>query len=61
MVFSLRRFMENQGQASFLLSDVVKSITATGEYEIKITLKQPFAAFTALLIFAGTCAVSPTY
>ncbi len=61
MVFSLRRFMENQGQASFLLSDVVKSITATGEYEIKITLKQPFAAFTALLTFAGTCAVSPTY
>lgn len=61
MVFSLRRFMENQGQPSFLLSDVVKSITATGEYELTITLKQPFAAFTALLTFAGTCAVSPTY
>jgi peptide/nickel transport system substrate-binding protein len=61
MVFSLRRFIENQGQPSFLLSDVVKSITATGEYEITITLKQPFAAFTALLTFAGTCAVSPTY
>ena len=61
MVFSLRRFMENQGQPSFLLSDVVKSITATGEYELTITLKQPFAAFTALITFAGTCAVSPTY
>lgn len=61
MVFSLRRFIENQGQPSFLLSDIVDSIEATGEYELTITLKKPFAAFTALLTFFGSCAVSPTY
>lgn len=61
MEFSLRRFIENQGQPSFLLSDLVESISATGDYQLTITLKKPFAAFTALLTFVGTCAVSPTY
>ncbi|MGK7905242.1 MAG: ABC transporter substrate-binding protein [Hormoscilla sp.] len=59
MSFSLRRFMENEGPPSFLLGDVVESIRATGEYELEIKLKQPFAAFPALLAFSGACAVSP--
>ena len=59
MAFSLQRFIENGGKPAFLLGDAIASIEATGEYELKITLKQPFAAFPALLAFPGTCAVSP--
>ena len=59
MEFSLERFIENGGKPSFLLADIVKDIQATGEYELTITLKQPFAAFPALLAFPGACAVSP--
>lgn len=60
MAFSLQRFMDNEGQPSFLLRNVVESVAATGDYELTITLKNPFAAFTALLSFPGLCAVSPT-
>ena len=59
MEFSLQRFIENGGKPSFLLGDVIETVEATGEYELKITLKQPFAAFPALLAFPGACAVSP--
>jgi peptide/nickel transport system substrate-binding protein len=59
MEFSLKRFIENKGKPAFLLADRVESITATGEYELKIKLKQPFSAFAAMLAFPGTCAVSP--
>ncbi len=59
MVFSLERFIQNQGRPSFLLADDVAEIAATGEYEITITLEQPFAAFPSLLTFPGMCAVSP--
>ncbi|MEL6496375.1 MAG: ABC transporter substrate-binding protein [Cyanobacteria bacterium J06623_7] len=59
MEFSLQRFMENGGKPAFLLSDVIDSIKATGDYELQINLKQPFAALTALLAFPGACAVSP--
>jgi peptide/nickel transport system substrate-binding protein len=59
MVFSLQRFIQNGGKPAFLLGDVVDNIKATGEYELQITLKQPFAAFPALLAFPGACAVSP--
>ena len=59
MEFSLQRFIENGGKPAFLLGDVIKEIEATGEYQLKITLKQPFAAFPALLAFPGACAVSP--
>ncbi|GAB4282944.1 MAG: ABC transporter substrate-binding protein [Oscillatoriaceae cyanobacterium] len=61
MAFSLKRFMENRGQPSFLLSDTISSITATAEYELTIKLKKPFAAFPALLTFFGACAVSPKH
>ena len=59
MAFSLQRFIKNGGDPSFLLSDTVEKIEATGEYELTIQLKQPFAAFTSLLAFPGTCAISP--
>lgn len=59
MQFSLQRFIENGGKPSFLLGDVIEKIEATGEYQLTITLKQPFAAFPALLAFPGACAVSP--
>ncbi len=59
MAFSLRRFAENGGSPSSLLSGIMESVTATGENELTITLKKPFAAFTALLTFPGLCAVSP--
>ncbi len=59
MEFSLRRFIENKGKPSFLLSDSVKSVKATGDYELSIILKQPFAAFPSLLAFSGVPAVSP--
>ncbi|WP_264319789.1 ABC transporter substrate-binding protein [Zarconia navalis] len=59
MAFSLRRFIENKGRPSFLLSSLVESVAATGQYELTIQLQQPFAPFTALLTFPGLCAVSP--
>ena len=59
MAFSLRRFITNGGKPSFLLGDVVDKVAVTKEYELTITLKQPFAAFPALLAFPGTAAVSP--
>ena len=59
MKFSLDRFIQNGGKPSFLLSDTIKDIKASGEYELTITLDKPFSAFTALLAFPGACAVSP--
>jgi peptide/nickel transport system substrate-binding protein len=59
MALSLKRFMENGGKPSFLLTDTIESVQEKGDTEIKIKLKQPFAAFPSLLAFPGTCAVSP--
>ncbi|MDH6099763.1 ABC transporter substrate-binding protein [Anabaenopsis sp. FSS-46] len=59
MEFSMRRFMENKGKPSFLLSDTVESVKATDDYKLTIKLKRPFAAFPSLLAFSGLCAVSP--
>ena len=59
MAFSLRRFIENKGKPSFLLSDVVEKIDPTGDYELTIKLNKPFAAFPSLLAFTGTAPVSP--
>lgn len=59
MAFSLNRFIKNGGEPSFLLSDTVKSVEPTGEWELKVTLQKPFAAFPSLLAFPGACAVSP--
>ncbi len=60
MAFSIKRFIQNKGKPSFLLGDVVESVEATEEYELRIKLKNEFAAFPALLGFSGVCAVSPT-
>lgn len=59
MAFSLKRFMENDGRPAFLLSDRIESVEATGESELTIKLKEPFAAFPSLLAFSGTAPVSP--
>ncbi len=59
MAFSLNRFIQNGGKPASLLSDVVDSVQASGEYELTISLKNAFAAFPSLLAFPGLCAVSP--
>ena len=59
MAFSLQRFMQNGGGPAFLLADAIAAVKATGKYTLTIELKQPFAAFPALLAFSGACAVSP--
>lgn len=60
MVFSVQRFMDNQGTPSYLLSNIVEKVDATGEYELTLQLKYPFAAFPSVLAFTGLCAISPT-
>ncbi|MBX2864431.1 MAG: ABC transporter substrate-binding protein [Leptolyngbyaceae cyanobacterium MAG.088] len=59
MAFSIQRFMDNGGRPAFLLSEKIDTVEATGEYELTITLKQPFAAFTSLLTFWGVTPVPP--
>ncbi|NJL00077.1 MAG: peptide ABC transporter substrate-binding protein [Spirulinaceae cyanobacterium SM2_1_0] len=59
MQFSLERFITNGGKPAFLLADVIERVEATDDYELTITLQQPFAAFPSVLAFAGACAVSP--
>ncbi|MFN6569687.1 ABC transporter substrate-binding protein [Dendronalium sp. ChiSLP03b] len=59
MEFTIKRFIENKGKPSFLLADTVNTVQATGENELTIKLKKPFAAFPSLLAFSGVCAVSP--
>jgi len=59
MEFSIQRFIENKGKPSFLLSDTIDQVKATGKYELTIKLKKPFAAFPSLLAFSGVCPVSP--
>ena len=59
MAFSIQRFMDNGGRPAFLLSEKIDTVEATGEYELTVTLKQPFAAFTALLTFWGVTPVPP--
>lgn len=59
MEFSIKRFIENKGKPSFLLADTIDSVKATGENELTIKLKKPFAAFPSLLAFSGVCPVSP--
>jgi peptide/nickel transport system substrate-binding protein len=59
MTFSLNRFMKNAGRPAFLLDEKIESVEATGEYELTIKLKEPFAAFTALLTFWGATPIPP--
>lgn len=59
MEFSLNRFLQNGGDPASLLGNLVESVSATGEFELTITLQKPFAAFPSILAFPGLCAVSP--
>ncbi|MEM1251688.1 MAG: ABC transporter substrate-binding protein [Cyanobacteria bacterium P01_H01_bin.21] len=59
MAFSIQRFMENGGRPAFLLSEKIDTAEVTGDYELTVTLKQPFAAFTALLTFWGVTPIAP--
>ncbi len=59
MAFSLERFVKNGGKPSTLLSTHMDTVTATGDYEITVKLKYPFAPFPSLLAFPGLAAVSP--
>jgi peptide/nickel transport system substrate-binding protein len=59
MAFSLNRFITNGGNPAGLLGDPVKTIEATGEFELTLTLKKPFAGFPNLLTFSGLVPVSP--
>ena len=59
MAFSIQRFMDNGGRPAFLLSEKIETVTATGDYELTLVLKQPFAALTALLTFWGVTPVPP--
>ena len=59
MAFSIQRFMENGGRPAFLLAEKIDTVESTGEYELTVTLKQPFAAFTALLTFWGVTPIAP--
>ena len=60
MAFSLQRFIQNGGKPAFLLGDVIDTVEATGEYELTISIKQPFAALTALLAFPGLLVYLPS-
>src|SRR5579883_1459144 len=59
MTFSLERFIKNGGKPSFLLGDIVDSVKATNEYELKIKLKKPFAAFPLLIRINGFWSILP--
>lgn len=59
MAFSIQRMLENGGRPSALISDKIASVGAAETGELVIQLKQPFAAFTALLTFSGLTPVSP--
>ena len=59
MAFSIQRFMDNGGRPAFLLSEKIDTVEATGEYELTVSLQQPFAAFTSLLTFWGVTPVPP--
>jgi peptide/nickel transport system substrate-binding protein len=59
MAFSINRFMTNSGAPAFLLSEKVASAKASGTNELTIVLKEPFAAFPALLAFSGVTPVPP--
>ncbi|HEY9863876.1 MAG TPA: ABC transporter substrate-binding protein [Candidatus Obscuribacterales bacterium] len=61
MEFSIKRFIQNAGSPSSLLADTIDTVQATGDYELTLKLKKPFAAFPSLLAFSGITAVSPQF
>jgi peptide/nickel transport system substrate-binding protein len=61
MEFSIKRFIQNAGSPSSLLADTIDTVQATGDDQLTIKLKKPFAAFPSLLAFSGITAVSPQF
>ena len=59
MAFSIQRFMQNGGRPAYLLADKIDAVEASGDYELTLKLKAPFAAFPSLLTFSGVTPVSP--
>ncbi|MGB7084159.1 MAG: ABC transporter substrate-binding protein, partial [Phormidesmis sp.] len=59
MAFSIQRIIENGGRPSSLVADKVESVSAAETGELVVKLKQPFAAFPALLTFWSVTPVSP--
>ena len=58
MVFSMRRFMQI-GKLSYLISDRVKAVRASGPYELELELKQPFSPLARMLSAVLLTPVSP--
>ena len=59
MAFSFNRILENGGRPASLFTGKVDAVEAAETGELVVTLKQPFAAFPALLTFSGLTPVSP--
>lgn len=59
MVFSLRRFLAI-GTLSYLLSDRVTAVRASGPYELELTLNRPTTVLPDLLSTINLTPVSPT-
>jgi peptide/nickel transport system substrate-binding protein len=59
MKFSIDRFIQNGGGPAYLLGDLIETVEASGDYELTLTLKYPFAAFPAILTFWGVTPISP--
>ena len=58
--WSIDRAIEMNGDPAFLLSEVVNRTEVTGDYQVKIYLKYPFAAFPSILAFTVAYPVTPT-
>ena len=59
MVFSLERF-RSLAKLGYLLDDRISSVRASGPYELKLQLKRPYSALTALLSSISLTPLSPT-
>lgn len=59
MVFNLERF-RRLGKLSYLLDDRIRSVRASGPYELELRLQRPYRALASLLSSVNFAPVSPT-
>ncbi|MBD2175983.1 peptide ABC transporter substrate-binding protein [Pseudanabaena sp. FACHB-1998] len=59
MKFALERFINLKGTPSYILNDVIESISTPTENELVFKLKQPLQFFPKFLAFTGAAAISP--
>jgi peptide/nickel transport system substrate-binding protein len=59
MKFALERFITAKGAPSYLLADVIDSISVPEPMQLGIRLKKPLPAFPRVLAFTGAAAISP--